>query len=190
MVHSTLILNADFQPVSVLPISTATWQESVKLLFVDRVQVIAEYDNWFVHSPSLTMKVPSIIVLKDYIKVRRTIKFCKENIFLRDGYECQYCQANFRHDTSQLTLDHVIPRFLGGKTNFLNISTSCESCNLEKAHFMKMSPRIKPYRPTYYQLAAKAMMLPIIVPDASWIDYLGWDLSLVRVVSPHQKLAA
>jgi hypothetical protein len=43
------MLNADLQPVSVLPISTTTWQESVKLMFIERVQVIAEYPEWQVH---------------------------------------------------------------------------------------------------------------------------------------------
>jgi hypothetical protein len=52
---------------------------------------------------------------------------------------------------------------------------------------MKMAPRITPYRPTYYDLAAKAMTLPIVIPDESWIDYLGWDPALVRVASPLHK---
>jgi 5-methylcytosine-specific restriction endonuclease McrA len=184
VVHSTLILNADASPVSIVPLSTATWQEAVKLVYIDRAEVIAEYGNLQVHSPSLTMNVPSIIILRDYIKVRRTIKFSKDNVFLRDRYVCMYCGIDCRHDTSQLTMDHVIPRFLGGRTSYDNISSSCYSCNLEKANFMRMTPHIKPYRPTYWQLAAINKSMPITVPHEAWIDYIGWDPILIRINSP------
>lgn len=187
MTHPTLILNADAQPISVVPLSTATWQESIKLMFIDRADVIEEYKDWQVHSPSLTVNVPAIIMLRDYIKVRRTVKFSKENIFLRDGYVCQYCGGNFYSSQSDLTMDHVIPRFHGGRTNYINVATACLSCNLEKAHFLRMRPKNEPRRPTYWELATRAMTLPLMVPHASWIDYLGWDPSLVKVRPPHPQ---
>jgi 5-methylcytosine-specific restriction endonuclease McrA len=184
--HSTLILNADAQPVSLVPISSATWQESIKLVFVDRANVLSEYADWQVHSPSTTMNVPSVIMLRDYIKVRRTIKFSKENIYLRDRYTCQYCGSDFFHDTSQLTMDHVIPRYHGGRTNYTNITSACYSCNLEKAHQL-LRPKVMPRRPTYWELAATAMTLPLVVPDYSWLDFLGWDAKLVTVREPHKS---
>jgi 5-methylcytosine-specific restriction endonuclease McrA len=182
--HSTLILNADAQPVSVVPLSTASWQETVKLLFIDRANVIDEYKDWQVHSPSLTMNVPAIILLRDYVKVRRTVKFSKENIFLRDGYKCQYCDTDFRENPSDLTLDHVVPRFLGGRTTFMNVSAACMSCNLEKSCFMFLKPKNPPRRPTYWELAAKMKTMPITVPHESWIEFIGWDRSLVTVRPP------
>jgi 5-methylcytosine-specific restriction endonuclease McrA len=182
--HSTLILNADAQPVSLVPISSATWQESIKLVFVDRADVLAEYADWQVHSPSTTMNVPAVIILRDYIKVRRTVKFSKENIYLRDRYTCQYCGADCADDTSQLTMDHVIPRYHGGKTNYSNITSACYSCNLEKAHNL-VKPRVAPYRPTYWQLAAIAKTLPITIPDRSWLDFLNWDPALVKIRRPY-----
>ncbi len=185
VVHSTLILNADATPVSVVPLSTATWQECIKLIFVDRALAIEEYEDWQVHSPSLTMNVPSVIMLKDYIKVRRTIKFSKENIYLRDRYTCMYCGIDCRHDTSQLTMDHVIPRFLGGRTRFDNIVASCASCNLEKSCSLQ-KPNTLPKRPTYWELAAISQTMPITVPHEAWKSYIGWDPKLVTVRSPYK----
>ena len=187
MFDSTLILNADGLPSSVVPLSASNWKESIKQIFVDCADVLAVYDDWEVHSPSITMKVPSVIMLRQYIKIRRSVKFCKENIFLRDGFICQYCGINHTSNPKDLTMDHVVPKFLGGKTNWLNIASSCASCNLEKSHYMKMKPKTIPFRPSYYQLAAAQMRMPITVPHESWIPFIGWDPQLVTVVPPHCK---
>ena len=177
----TLILNADAQPISVIPLSSENWHEAIELMWVERAEVLHEYEDWEVHSPSLTVKVPSVILLRDYVKVARNIKYCRENILLRDDFKCQYCGIDCRDNQSELTLDHVIPRFHGGKTSFTNIVAACHSCNLEKAHYMKMKPNTTPRRPTYWELANKIMQYPLVVPDESWKDYVGWDPSLIVV---------
>ena len=177
----TLILNADGQPLTVLPLSTKTWGESVKALWLDEADVIAEYENWEVHSPSIVLKVPSVLMLREYQKVKHGIRFCRENILLRDDFTCQYCGAKNLNDKDFLTLDHVVPRFHGGKTNFTNIVAACHSCNLEKAHYMKMKPNTEARRPTYWELANKIMQYPITIPHESWIDFIGWDRSLITV---------
>ena len=187
MCADVLILNADGLPVSILPLSTETWKEAVKLMFVDRAEVIAEYDDWEVHSPSLTMKVPSVILLKDYVKVSRSVKYCRDNVLLRDEYICQYCGLDCSHDHDDLTLDHVLPRYHGGKTTFTNIVAACSNCNLEKAHYMRMKPKKIPVRPTYYQLVNKRMQRPIIVPHESWVDFMGWDKKLVSFRKPNKS---
>ena len=55
-----LVLNADFRPLSYYPLSLWPWQEVVKSVFLERVDVVAEYDE-YVHSPSITMRLPSVI---------------------------------------------------------------------------------------------------------------------------------
>lgn len=177
----TLILNADAQPISIIPLSHEDWHEAIKLMWVERAEVLHEYENWEVHSPSITLNVPSVILLRDYVKVSRNIKYCRENILLRDDFTCQYCGLDCKNNTSELTLDHVIPRFHGGRTSFNNIVAACHSCNLEKSHFMKMKPKNAPRRPTYWELANKVMQSPITVPHESWVDYIGWDKSLINV---------
>lgn len=177
----TLILNADGLPLSIVPLSTLPWTESVKLMYIERVDVLAEYSDWEVHSPSTTISVPSVLMLRDYVKVARGVKFSRANVLLRDNYKCQYCDLDCSHDHGLLTLDHVLPRFHGGKTKWDNVVAACSSCNLEKAHFMKMKPKIPAKRPSYFELVAKRQAMPIVVPHAAWGDFLGWDPNLVTV---------
>lgn len=185
MAH-TLILNADAQPMGYVPLSTLKWQDAIKLMYQERVDVIAEYDDWEVSSVSLTLKVPAIMLMHEYKNVARGLKFNGKNIKLRDSYKCQYCNGDFSHDHSLLTQDHVIPRASGGKTNWTNIVAACMPCNLKKAHYDKMKPKTMPIKPSYYALVDKARQYPIVVPHASWIDYIGWEPDLVTVTGKHK----
>ena len=69
------MLNADYRPLSYYPLSLWPWQDAIKAAWLDRVQIVAEYDA-FVHSPSMRIRIPSVVVLKDYVKpVRRRPDF-------------------------------------------------------------------------------------------------------------------
>ncbi len=83
-----LVLNADFRPLSYFPLSLWSWQDAVKAVFLDRVSVLSEYDTE-VRSPSLRMRLPSVIALKDYIPSARRPAFTRFNVFLRDAFHCQ-----------------------------------------------------------------------------------------------------
>lgn len=107
-----LVLNADFRPLSYYPLSLWPWQEVVKAVFLDRVDIIAEYD-YVVRSPSTEFRLPSVIALRDFVRQDRPPAFTRFNVFLRDGFECAYCGA-----TDNLTFDHVIPRSRGGRTTW------------------------------------------------------------------------
>ena len=126
--NSVLILNADYSPLQIAPLSTISWKEAVKLVWLDQVEVLEYYDDWFVHSPSVTLQVPSVIVTKTYVKTSRGVKFNKTNLCIRDEYTCQYCIQKF--DSKSLTIDHVLPRSHGGKTNWQNVCCACGPCNL------------------------------------------------------------
>jgi len=65
-----LVLNADFRPLSYFPLSLWSWQEVVKAVFLDRVNIISEYEE-VVRSPSFEMRLPSVISLKEYIPAAR-----------------------------------------------------------------------------------------------------------------------
>jgi len=187
----TLILNADGLPLSVVPLSTLNWQASIKLMFLENASVLAEYEDWVVHSPSTELKVPAVLMLRDYKKVARGVKFSRNNVLLRDDFRCQYCNLDCRHDRGLLTLDHVVPRFHGGKTRWDNVVAACSKCNLEKAHFTVMKPRKgAPERPSYYELVAKSQQMPIEVPHASWGEFTGWDESLVTVKPKRRRRAS
>ncbi len=165
-----LLLNSDFNPISILPLSVISWQHAVKLYFLDRVQILEEYDDWEIHSEYLTMKVPAVCVTKDYFKFKKAAKFSRSNLFLRDLYQCQYCGDTFDH--KELTLDHVKPRSKGGKTNWENSVTACKPCNFRKGtHDWK--PLRAPYKPDHFQLINKWRQRPIQVRHPSWYTYLG-----------------
>jgi 5-methylcytosine-specific restriction endonuclease McrA len=150
-------------------------------MWLDRVDILAEYDDWEVHSPSTSFKVPAVLLLRDYVKATRTVRFSRDNLLLRDEYKCQYCNADYQFQHDGLTYDHVVPRHLGGKTKWENIVAACQSCNLEKSHHMRMKPNNTPKRPTYFELIHKRLKFPVELAHESWNDYLGWDSNLVKI---------
>ena len=126
-----LVLNADFRPLNYFPLSLWSWQNSIKAVFLNRVNVVSEYNN-AIHSPTVEMKLPSVISLKEYVNVSTNPAFTRFNVFLRDRFSCQYCGQHF--PTHELTFDHVLPRSLGGRTEWTNVVTACGNCNLRKAN--------------------------------------------------------
>src|SRR3569833_1133172 len=99
-----LVLNADYTPLSYYPLSLWPWQTAVKAMFLERVDVVAHYDRE-VHSPSMALKLPSVIALRDYVRPNEYPAFTRFNLFLRDRFRCVYCGTN-----KELTFDHVVPR--------------------------------------------------------------------------------
>jgi 5-methylcytosine-specific restriction endonuclease McrA len=172
-----LVLNADYRPLSYYPLSLWPWQEVVKAVFLDRVEVIAHYD-FVVRSPSFEMALPSVVSLRDYIAQDRPPAFTRFNVFLRDGFACQYCGA-----TDDLTFDHLIPRSRGGRTTWENIVTACGPCNLRKGgRLLKdcggMQPARRPRRPSMHELQGMGRRFPPHYMHDSWKDYLYWDVEL------------
>jgi len=86
-----------------------------------------------VSTSMLEIEIPEIIILQKYNKVpKRVITFNKENLLIRDGFECAYCGCELTVDTT--TIDHVIPRKLNGHTGWDNCVSSCKQCNQVKGH--------------------------------------------------------
>lgn len=174
-----LVLNADFRPLSYFPLSLWSWQETVKAVFLDRVNIISHYDR-VVRSPSFQMRLPSVISLKEYIATARRPAFTRFNVFLRDRFVCQYCGDDFpSHD---LTFDHVIPRSRGGRTTWENVVTACSTCNLLKGSRVPaesgMYPRHLPGQPTTHLLRENGRAFPPNFLHHSWRDFLYWDTEL------------
>lgn len=176
---SVLILNADYSPLGVAPLSTISWKEAVKLVWLDQADVLEYYPDWFVHSPSVTIQVPSVLVSRTYVKTSRGVKFNKTNLCIRDDYTCQYCMKKF--DAKNLTMEHVVPRSAGGKTNWTNIAMACQPCNTTKGSKRHMKPARDPYKPLIGEILTKVKKQPIVIPHESWIPYIGWPPKLISV---------
>lgn len=184
----TLHLNADGQPLSLLPLSTVSWQDALRLIYLDKARVLKDYDEWEIRSQYLTMKVPSIIISTEQIKYSKHLKYSRGNVYLRDDFTCQLQTTGRCRDRkgasklAELTLDHVIPKSLGGKTNWLNCCTSCKACNSEKGNDPKIVPKKKPWMPSYFEILAKRRKLPLHIRDAEWKFYIDWPEEMVKTL--------
>lgn len=171
-----LVLNADYRPLSYYPLSVWCWQDAIKAVFLDRVNIVSQYDKT-VRSPTFEMRLPSVVSLKTYVKPSRIPAFTRFNVFLRDRFTCQYCGA--RED---LTFDHVIPRSKGGQTTWENVVAACSPCNLRKGDRLprdvEMIPRQTPFAPSLADLHQNGRHFPPNYLHDSWMDYLYWDTEL------------
>ena len=106
-----------------------SWRE-VSEYRLNNFQFREEDDDW-VRTATTQIQVPRVIRLLDYEKIpRHTVKFNRRNIFARDNNQCQYCGKRF--PTSELSLDHVVPRSQGGESTWENIVCACIDCNVRK----------------------------------------------------------
>jgi 5-methylcytosine-specific restriction endonuclease McrA len=171
-----LVLNADYRPLSYYPLSLWGWQDAIKAVFLDRVNIVSEYERT-VRSPGFQMRLPSVVSLKTYVKPARTPAFTRFNVFLRDKFTCQYCGSH-----EDLTFDHVIPRSKGGLTTWENVVTACSCCNLRKGDKLPkdaaMSPFQAAYQPSINDLHSNGRLFPPNYLHDSWMDYLYWDTEL------------
>ncbi|MDQ0470392.1 HNH endonuclease [Labrys wisconsinensis] len=173
--HPALVLNADFRPLSVFPLSLLSWQDALKAVVREAVNVVAEYDA-VARSPSRQMRLPSVVALRTYQKVERHVPFTRYNLFLRDDFTCQYCGQGFA--SRDLQFEHVVPRSRGGRTCWENIVAACDACNTVKADRLDMRPRRAPRKPLAWELLAKSRAYPPRFLHQSWVDYLYWDSEL------------
>lgn len=174
--HPTLVLNADYRPLSYYPLSLWSWQDAIKAVFLDRVDIVAEYDMK-VHSPTMEMRLPSVVSLRSYVRPSRNPAFTRFNVFLRDRFTCQYCGTE-----AELTFDHVVPRSKGGLTTWQNVVAACSPCNLRKSNKLpdiaKMWPTQKPFMPSIEDLHRNGRKFPPNFLHESWMDFLYWDTEL------------
>lgn len=182
----TLVLNADYRPLSTWPLSVVSAQDAVSTIWRDRADVVETWKDAFFHSPSTTIAVPKVIALRNYAPISAMPKFCRRSILLRDKFRCQYCGQRF--ESQDLTFDHVIPRSAGGKTEWSNILSACIPCNKAKRDRLPnysgrraqgdMRPLKAPRQPTTAELlrAGLEFLDPVIRDDfASW---LHWNAEL------------
>ena len=171
-----LVLNADFRPLSYYPLSLWPWQEAIKAAVLDRVTIVAEYDE-VVRSQRAAIRIPSVVVLKDYVKPQKRVAFTRFNLFLRDDFCCQYCGSK-----GDLTFDHIVPRSRGGVTSWDNVVAACSPCNLRKANrSLKQSGltlRRTPRQPTVEEMQRAGRRFPPNHLHESWTDFLYWGAEL------------
>lgn len=121
----TLKLDSTYRPVGVIDCI-----EALVMCIVGKATAVEEYEEE-ISSPSVTFKLPSVIVLKTVVKfISRGVKPSRKNILWRDKCQCQYCGVI--EAPKDMTIDHVIPRSRGGGNTWSNLVTCCKKCNQKK----------------------------------------------------------
>lgn len=166
MITRTLMLTPWMAPYRVI-----SWERAIVLSYLGKVEVLEEYDEC-VPAPSITLRTPAVVRLtKARVPTQNKVRFSRINVFLRDGFRCQYCGA--KRPASELNYDHVLPRVRGGKTVWENIVTSCYACNDRKGSRTPAEAGMTLLRPP---ATPKSLPLPpvirpgTIVPEV-WRDY-------------------
>ena len=133
-----LVLNMNFQPINI----TSTYR-AINMVLAEKATLILN-GRGVIHSVSQTFPLPSVIRLKQMIRRPRPIvKLTRKEIFRRDNFTCQYCGRQMNN----LTVDHVIPRHLGGETNWDNLVTACPRCNHLKGGMTPEQSGMYPQQP-------------------------------------------
>lgn len=162
-----LVLNANYQPVNICNLRRA-----VGLLMADRADLVLN-GRGVLRLMRGTFPRPSVIRLLQMVSVPRIhARLSRREVFRRDGYVCQYCGKH----TPELTIDHVIPRHMGGRHIWTNVVAACPACNhrkggrtSEEAH---MFPMNIPQEPS---TAAVYVFGHYLVNNADWEPFIaGW----------------
>lgn len=142
-----------------------------------------EFDEHFdwVNTVRMQIAVPKIIRLFGYDRVpAQTVKLNRRNIYARDHNRCQYC--NKRFPTSELTLDHVVPRRLGGGSSWENLVCACVACNSKKGgrtpKQASMALATKPVRPSRNPVISMRLGQDKYASWQTFLDNAYWSVEL------------
>lgn len=143
MEKRVLVLNLDHSPISIVSV-----QKALVLSILEKVSCLSYYESLMIRTVSREFKYPAVIRLNEYKSIPyKGVLLNRANIFRRDGHQCQYC-GSVKH----LTIDHIIPKSKGGKTNWVNLITACNRCNVYKGDKTPEQVGFKlknePFRPT------------------------------------------
>lgn len=91
-----------------------------------------EQNDAFIRGPLNSYKVPEVLLLSKYDSMpEQKVNFCRRSLWKRDNFTCQYCHIKPPQD--ECTIDHVLPKSLGGETSWSNCVLACYQCNSQKA---------------------------------------------------------
>ncbi len=165
--ESVLVLNSTYEAINLCNVKRAL------ILIFKGVAITLEKNSKVIHSPSISIEAPSVIKLSRYINLtNKKVELTRKNVLIRDKNTCQYCGIHF--PVSELTIDHIIPKSIGGKTRWDNIVACCKSCNNKKGKKTpwqaNMSLVKKPSAPSYIYFLH--IVRHIGCKNQTWMKYL------------------
>lgn len=139
-----LVLNQDYSPIGLCNV-----EKAFILVYLNKAEMVSSANGYHLRSVEKHFPMPAVVRLNRYVHVPyKGVLLTRQNVFKRDGHECQYCGSK-----KDLTLDHLIPRSKGGKTNWTNLITACKRCNALKGDNPpeKVGLKVKkaPFKPNY-----------------------------------------
>ncbi len=190
---NVLVLNRNYIPIDTTSVRRAfilLYQEVAKV--VDEQYQTFDFPSWSAlsvetHHESIGMinrmiRVPRVILLTAFDRMpRKTVRFSRLNVFLRDHNTCQYC--NQRFSRAELNIDHVIPKSRGGETSWENVVCSCLDCNRRKGGMTpaeaKMFLKRKPIRPRWsFLLNHQKQACEAWKPFFNLVDFSYWNVEI------------
>ena len=165
MNRKVLVLNQNYEPLSI-----CSAKRALVMVFLGKAEVVEEAGT--VHTVSRALPLPSVVRLWMYVhKPRNDIPLTKRNILRRDGHRCQYCGTT----QGPMTVDHVIPKDMGGKDTWENLVCCCVRCNNRKGNRTPEQAGMKLIRPPKRPNFLYFVHTFVGEPDPSWKPYLFMD---------------
>jgi 5-methylcytosine-specific restriction endonuclease McrA len=164
MSRKVLVLNADYSALSICSVPKA-----FLLVYLEKAELVADSPRGVLRTVDKSYPLPSVIRLNHYVSLPfKGVMLSRQNIFRRDGNRCIYCGSR-----ENLTLDHVLPKSRGGKTNWDNLVAACRRCNSRKGDLtteeMGITLARKPYKPSFIMfLRDFAGSI-----EENWLPFLG-----------------
>lgn len=163
MTTATLLLNASYEPLRVIP-----WHKAITLALLQKADILESYEGKILRATNDVYAWPAVARLRARVSWRdRGVRFSRSNVYRRDDFTCQFCGKRFA--PGQLTFDHVLPKSHGGQTSWTNIVTACLSCNQRKgARTPKQAGMVllrEPCEPTWFQK-------DLVSYQDVWVPYL------------------
>ena len=160
---TVLVLNQDYSPLTICSVHRA-----FLLIYLNKAELLNEVEGQHLRTVTTSYPFPSVIKIAKYIHIPyRGVVLTRHNVFKRDSFACQYCGTG-----SNLTLDHLVPRSKGGKSNWTNLVTACKPCNAKKGDYtLEQSGMVLynfPTKPSYLMFLKKSMNSF----NQDWLRYL------------------
>lgn len=123
MQEPVLVLNANFEPINV-----CSTRRAIGLILTEKAAMVVN-GRGHIHTINQLLPRPAVIRLEHMIhRPRPRVKLTRREVFRRDNYTCQYCGRR----NNPLTVDHILPKHLGGQHVWTNVVAACPGCNHRK----------------------------------------------------------
>lgn len=188
-----LVLNKSWIAVHVAPVRRALsllYQDLARAVhpvdyslydFNDWCELSAVTDGRFIHTPTMRIRIPEVIILRAFNGfIRREVRFSRRNIFERDKNTCQYCARVL--PKPDLTIDHLVPRSRGGHDTWTNLVLACVPCNVKKGNRTPKEAHMplvrRPVKPAWLPRFGARVPTTELTSWQRFVDAAYWDVEL------------